>query len=109
MGVPFVAFFHVWKLIGAIFVFFWASPGPGVAGNGLSAKNDSQFKGRDANRCPGDPIRGLFSLMKATPTHANFMFRWFVFPKMLGVVGVDAYGANPDFCCYSVCVLCFAI
>ena len=25
----------------------WASPGPGVAGNGFSAKNDSQFKGRD--------------------------------------------------------------
>ena len=34
--------------------------GPGVAGNGFSAKNDNQFKGRDSNPGPGDPFRGHF-------------------------------------------------
>ena len=35
------------KIWGAIFENSWASQGPGVAGNGFSAKNDSQFRGRD--------------------------------------------------------------
>ena len=52
--------FQKWILFGAIFAFFWASPGPGLAGNGFSSKNDSQFKGRHSNPCPGDPFRGPF-------------------------------------------------
>ena len=51
----------------AVFGPFWASPGPGVAGNGFSAKNDSQFRGRDSNPCPGGPFRGNFSFLKVTP------------------------------------------
>ena len=31
-----------------------------MAGNGFSAKNDSQFRGRDSNPGPGDPFRGHF-------------------------------------------------
>ena len=45
----------------------WASPGPGVAGNGFSAKNDCQFRGRHSNPSPGDPFRGPFSFLKVTP------------------------------------------
>ena len=37
-----------------------ASPGPGVARNGFSAKHDSQFGGRDPNPCLGDPFRCHF-------------------------------------------------
>ena len=37
----------VWKVLRAVFDFLLASPGPGVAGNGFSSKNDSQFRGRD--------------------------------------------------------------
>ena len=44
-----------------------ASPGPGVAGNGLSAKNDSQFRGRHSNPCPGDPFRGHCSFLQVAP------------------------------------------
>ena len=46
---------------------FWASPGPGVAGNGFSAKNDGQFRGRGSNPSPGDTFRGQFSFLKVTP------------------------------------------
>ena len=47
----------VWKISRAHFGGFCASPGPGVAGNGFSAKNDSQFRGRGPDPCPGDPFR----------------------------------------------------
>ena len=40
---------------------FWASPGPGVAKNGFSAKNAAQKWGRNSNPCPGDSFRGHFS------------------------------------------------
>ena len=38
---------NVKEFVGAIFVNFLASLGPGVAGNGFSAKNDGQLRGRD--------------------------------------------------------------
>ena len=70
------------KLSGRFSDFFGASPGPGVAGNGFSAKNDSQFRGRHSNPCPGDPFRGHFSFLKVTPKKwQTFMFIWFVFHK----------------------------
>ena len=40
-----------------------ASPAPGVAGNGFSAKKDGQFRGRGSDPCPGDPIRGHFPFL----------------------------------------------
>ena len=49
-----------------MFGVFWASPAPGVAGNGFSAKNDSEFRGRHPNPCPGDPFRCYFSFLKVT-------------------------------------------
>ena len=58
---------NIWKMFGAIFGISWASSGPRVAGNGFSAKNDSQFRGRDSNPCPGDPLRGHLSFLKASP------------------------------------------
>ena len=51
----------------AIVVAFWASPGPGVARDGFSAKSDRLFRGRHSNPCRGDPVRGLFSFLKVTP------------------------------------------
>ena len=54
-------------MFGAIFGNFRASPGPGVVGNGFSAKNDSQLRGRDSNPSPGDPFRGHFSFLKVSP------------------------------------------
>ena len=68
---------------GDVLMFLGASPGPGVAGNGFSAKNDRQFRGRDPNPCPGDPFRGHFSFLKVTPEKMtqNNMLMWFVFPK----------------------------
>ena len=45
------------NLFGAMFVTVGASQGPGVAGNGFSSKNDSQFRGRHSNPCPGNPFR----------------------------------------------------
>ena len=64
-----------------IFGFWGASPGPGVAGNGSSAKNDNQFRGRHSNPCSGGPFRGQFSCLKVTREKwQRFMFMWFVFP-----------------------------
>ena len=57
----FLDFFEIFRVI---FWIFLASPGPGVAGNGFSAKNHSQFRGRDANPCPGDPFRGDFPFLE---------------------------------------------
>ena len=48
----------VGKVPGRIFCFFGAAPGPGMAGNGFSAKNDAEFGGRDRNPWPGNPFRG---------------------------------------------------
>ena len=60
--------FDFWgKDFRAMFTLFCASPGHGVARNGSSAKNDSQFKGRHSNPCPGDPFRGHFSFLKVPP------------------------------------------
>ena len=65
----------------AIFGIWCASPGPGVAGNGFSAKNDSQFRGRDPNPCPGDAFRGHFSCSENseptfhTPRHVLGLFQ----------------------------------
>ena len=68
-------------------VIFRASPGPGVARNGFSAKNDSQFKGRHSNPCPGDPFRGHFSFLKVTPPKMAKVYGYvFVLPhKILGI------------------------
>ena len=52
-----------WGIVRAIFGLFLASPGPGVAGNGFSAKKDGQFRGRGSDPCPGDPIRGHFPFL----------------------------------------------
>ena len=57
-------FHFLGKNSGAIFGICCASPGPGVAGNGFSAKNDGQFRGRDRNPCLGDPFRGHFSFCR---------------------------------------------
>ena len=54
-------------MFGAIFGIFRASPGPGVAGKGFSAKNDRQFRGRHSDPSPGDPFRGHFSFLTVTP------------------------------------------
>ena len=51
------------KLFRAIVEIVLASPGPGVAGNGFSAKKDGQFRGRGSDPCPGDPIRGHFPFL----------------------------------------------
>ena len=48
------------KISGAVFGNLRASPGPGVAGNGFSAKNDSQFRGRDSNPCLGTHFVAIF-------------------------------------------------
>ena len=60
---------NCWKTFGASFGTFWASPGPGVAGHGFSAENDSQFRGRHSNPCPGNPFRGHLSFLNVTPQH----------------------------------------
>ena len=57
----FLDFLEIFRVI---FWIFLASPGPGVAGNGFSAKNHSQFRGRDANPCPEDPFRGDFPFLE---------------------------------------------
>ena len=56
------------EIFRVIFWIFLASPGPGVAGNGFSAKNHSQFRGRDANPCPEDPFRGDFPFLEPKKT-----------------------------------------
>ena len=53
----------------AMFGICLASPGAGGAGNGCSAKNDSQFGGRDPNPCPGDPFRGHFPFVEKLLEH----------------------------------------
>ena len=90
------------------FVTFWTSPGPGVAGNGFSAKNDSQLRGRHSNPCPGDPFRGHFSFLKATPPNmANvyvcviYVFRGF---QCLETLLGHTHPAPPPDACRCVCV-----
>ena len=78
-----------------MFGVFWASPAPGVAGNGFSAKNDSEFRGRHPNPCPGDPFRGHFSFLKVTPNKwQKSMFMWFVFSRV--TPPPPPYKKNPD-------------
>ena len=62
-------FQNVGKISGAIFVIFRAAPGPGMARNGFSEKNHSEFRGRDSNRCPGDPFRGHFPFLEKLLEH----------------------------------------
>ena len=75
-------FLIFWKMCGAMFDTFWASPGPGVAGNGFSAKSDSQFRGRHSNPCPGDPCRGHFSFLKVPPKKTAKTYVYVVFAPL---------------------------
>ena len=76
-----------------IFGLFWASPGPGVAGNGFSAKNDSQFGGRDRNPGPGDPFRGHFSFLKVTPEK---MAKVYVYVFCFSQTFENSHGTGPQ-------------
>ena len=84
-----MTFFMFGCFFRAICIFLSVSPGPGVAGNGFSAKNDSQFRGRHSNPCPGNPLRGHFSFLKMTPEKMAKVYVYVVCfsPKMGGGQG----------------------
>ena len=89
------------NIVGATFAIFWASPGPGVAGSGFSAKHDGQFRGRDSNPSPGDPFHGHFPFLKVTHSQ-TFMFMCFDFSQWKRG---QCHGGNGIFCFLFVLLL----